>query len=82
MIAAFFMATDYVTSPVTKKGKLIYGTGCGLLLVFLRYFSGYPEGASFAILIMNTVVWYLDMATKPRVYGKSRREKRGGGANG
>lgn len=82
MIAAFFMATDYVTSPVTKAGRLIYGVGCGLIAVFIRYFGGYPEGASFAVLIMNTLVWYLDMATKPRVYGKSRREKKGGQANG
>ncbi len=73
MIGAFFMATDYVTSPVTPWGRVIYGIGCGALLVFLRYFSGYNEGVSFAILIMNALVWYLDMATKPRVYGKSRK---------
>ena len=76
MLGAFFMATDYVTSPVTPVGRLIYGVGCGLLVVFLRYFSGYNEGVSFAILIMNALVWYLDMATKPRVYGKSRKQKK------
>ena len=76
MIGAFFMATDYVTSPVTHVGRLIYGVGCGALVVFLRYFSGYSEGVSFAILIMNALVWYLDMATKPRVFGKPRREKK------
>lgn len=76
MLGAIFMATDYVTSPVTKLGRLIYGVGCGALVVFLRYFSGYSEGVSFAILIMNALVWYLDMFTMPRVYGKKRREKR------
>lgn len=75
MLGAFFMATDYVTSPVTAVGRLIFGFGCGALVVFLRYFSGYQEGVSFAILIMNALVWYLDMATKPRVYGKSRRQR-------
>ena len=75
MIGAIYMATDYVTSPVTTIGRVIYGIGCGLLVVFIRFFGGYPEGTSFAILIMNTMVWYLDMATKPRVYGKSRRKR-------
>ncbi len=80
MLGAFFMATDYVTSPVTGIGRLIYGIGCGLLTVFIRYFGGTPEGASFAILIMNSLVWYLDMFTKPRVYGKKRgKERKGNG---
>ncbi len=73
MLGAVFMATDYVTSPVTNAGRLIYGAGCGALVVFIRYFGGYNEGVSFAILIMNALVWYLDMATKPRVFGKSRK---------
>ena len=76
VLGAFFMATDYVTSPVTPVGRLIFGVGCGALVVFLRYFSGYNEGVSFAILIMNALVWYLDMCTKPRVFGKKRREKK------
>lgn len=76
VLGAFFMATDYVTSPVTPVGRLIYGVGCGALVVFLRYFSGYNEGVSFAILIMNALVWYLDMATKPRVFGKKLFEKK------
>lgn len=75
MLGAFFMATDYVTSPVTSVGRLIYGVACGFITVFLRYFSGYNEGVSFAILIMNAFVWYLDMATKPRVFGKKRGKK-------
>ena len=76
VLGAFFMATDYVTSPVTWLGRLIFGAGCGVLVVFIRYFSGYNEGVSFAILIMNALVWYLDMATMPRIYGKARREKK------
>ncbi len=70
ILAAFFMATDYVTSPVTSVGRLIFGTGCGAIVVFIRYFGGYPEGVSFAILIMNTLVYYLDKFTRPRVFGK------------
>jgi electron transport complex protein RnfD len=76
LLGAFFMATDYVTSPVTSGGRLVFGVGCGLLVVFLRYFSGYNEGVSFAILIMNALVWYFDMWFRPRVYGKKRREKK------
>jgi electron transport complex protein RnfD len=75
MIAAFFMATDYVTSPITWGGKLIFGAGAGLLVVFIRQFGGYNEGVSFAILIMNSLVWYLDRATKPRVFGKGKGGK-------
>ncbi len=75
MLAAFFMATDYVTSPVTKWGRLIFGLGCGLLTVFIRRFGGYSEGASFAILIMNALVWYLDRITVPRVFGTKTLKK-------
>ena len=56
MLGAIFMATDYVTSPVTPKGQIIFGVGCGLLTVFIRYFGGLPEGVSYSILIMNTLV--------------------------
>ena len=48
MLGAFFMATDYVTSPVTRNGEIFFGVGCGLLTVFIRYFGGYPEGVSYA----------------------------------
>ena len=54
MLGAIFMATDYVTSPVTPKGQIIFGVGCGLLTVFIRYFGGLPEGVSYSILIMIT----------------------------
>lgn len=75
MLGAFFMATDYVTSPVTGKGRLIFGAGCGLLTVFFRYFGAYPEGVSFAILVMNCLVFYIDKLTKPRVFGGARHGK-------
>lgn len=75
MIGAIFMATDYTTSPVTKYGRIIYGVGCGLITVFIRYFGGYPEGVSFAILIMNLFTLALDKATKPRHFGGVRHEK-------
>ena len=69
MLGAIFMATDYTTSPVTAKGRIIYGIGCGAITIFIRYFGGYPEGVSFAILIMNLFVWYLDKFTKPVNFG-------------
>ncbi|MBQ8551687.1 MAG: RnfABCDGE type electron transport complex subunit D [Clostridia bacterium] len=71
-LGAIFMATDYVTSPITTKGRIIYGIGCGALTVFIRYFGGYPEGVSFAILIMNLLVWYLDRYTKPKRFGGAK----------
>jgi len=77
MIGAIFMATDYTTSPVTKLGQVIYGIGCGVLTVIFRCFGLYPEGVTYAILIMNLCVWVIDRYTAPRRYG----EKRGGAAN-
>ena len=74
-LGAFFMATDYVTSPITKKGEVIYGIGCGLLTVFIRYFGGYPEGVSYSILIMNCCVWLIDKAGKPNRYGVTKEMK-------
>ena len=75
MLGAFFMATDYVTSPVTKKGEVIFGIGCGLLTVFIRYFGGYPEGVSYSILIMNCCVWLIDKVGKPNRYGVTKEIK-------
>lgn len=69
LLGAFFMATDYVTSPVTPRGRLIYGAGCGILTVFIRYFGGYVEGVSFAILIMNLLVHYIEKITLPPIFG-------------
>jgi electron transport complex protein RnfD len=75
MLGAFFMATDYVTSPVTKKGQLIYGVGCGLLTVFIRYFGSYPEGVCYSILVMNCCVWIIDQYTKPTRFGAVKEKE-------
>ena len=69
MLGAIYMATDYATCPVTAKGRLLFGFGCGAITMFIRYFGGYNEGVTFAILIMNTLVWYIDILTKPRRFG-------------
>lgn len=83
MLGAIFMATDYATSPVTKRGQVLYGIGCGLVTVFIRYFGSYADGVSFAILIMNTCVWALDKSTRPGRYGIMRaKSKKGGLLNG
>jgi len=76
MLGAIFMATDYATSPITKKGQIIYGVGCGLLTIFIRYFGSYPEGVSYAILIMNVCVWLIDKYTLPRRFGVSKEDMR------
>ncbi len=75
MLGAIFMATDYVTSPITPKGRILFGVGCGLITVLFRYFSNYPEGVSFAILVMNSLVWYIDRVTRPRVFGGAKHGK-------
>ncbi len=69
LLGAFFMATDYVTSPVTRNGQLLYGVGCGVLTVLFRYTGIYPEGVTYAILLMNAAVWLLERYTAPRVFG-------------
>lgn len=69
MLGAFFMATDYATSPVTPVGQLVYGLGCGVLTVIFRYFGLFPEGVTYAILIMNACAWAIDRITPPRRFG-------------
>ena len=69
VLGAFFMATDYSTSPVTLKGQLVFGLGCGVLTVLIRYFGSYPEGVSYAILIMNLLVPYINALTRHRPLG-------------
>lgn len=69
MMGAIFMATDYTTSPVTPKGQLLFGVGCGLLTVLIRYNGLFPEGVTYAILIMNSLVWIIDQYTAPRRFG-------------
>ena len=68
-LGAFFMATDYVTSPVTDKGKLIFGIGCGVITVLIRLFANYPEGVSFAILLMNIITPHIDNLTRNKAFG-------------
>ena len=70
LIGAIFMATDYVTSPPTAWGKVIFGLGCGLLTCLIRYFGSYPEGVSFAILFMNILTPYISKWTQHKVFGK------------
>ena len=74
MLGAIFMATDYVTSPVTKMGQIVYGIGCGVLTVVIRYFGGYNEGVSYAILIMNCCVVLLDRIGRPTKFGAPKKE--------
>ena len=69
ILGAVFMATDYATSPVTPRGQVIYGVGCGILTVLLRYFGLFPEGVTYAILIMNALVWIIDRFGVPRRFG-------------
>lgn len=72
MLGAFFMATDYSSSPITPVGKLIMGFGCGFITVMIRLYGGYPEGVLFAILLMNLCVPLIDKFTKPRVFGTKK----------
>ena len=74
MLGAIFMATDYVTSPITKLGQIIYAIGCGALTVLIRYFGGYNEGVSYAILIMNGFVVLFDRIGRPVKYGAPKKE--------
>ena len=69
ILGAFFMATDYTTSPVTKKGEIIFAFGCGLITSLIRVFGGYPEGVSYSILLMNLLVPLIDSKTMPKVFG-------------
>ena len=73
LLGAFFMATDYVTTPMTRKGQVIFAVGCGILTYVIRFYSAYPEGVSFAILIMNAFVPLIDYFTVPRVFGTGRK---------
>ena len=75
MLGAIFMATDYATSPVTAKGQVIYGIGCGILTVIFRYFGLFPEGVTYAILLMNALVWIIDRYTAPRRFGVKKGGK-------
>ena len=72
-LGAFFMATDYATSPVTKVGRVIMGVGCGLFLFVIRAYASYPEGCSFAILLMNVATPLIDKYTMPKAFGEVKK---------
>ena len=74
VLGALFMATDYATSPVTPKGQIIYGIGCGVLTVIFRYFGLFPEGVTYAILLMNACAWAIDRYMAPRRFGTKKGE--------
>ena len=73
MLGAFFIATDYVTSPNTKAGQLVFGAGCGLLTYIIRTWGGYPEGVAFAVLLMNALTPVIDRYIRPRILGRNWR---------
>lgn len=73
LLGAFFIATDPVTSPVSARGQLLFGAGCGLLIYVIRTWAGYPEGVAFAVLLMNACAPLIDHYVKPRIYGRDRR---------
>ena len=75
-LGAIFMATDYVTSPVTKKGQLIFGIGCGLFTVLIRYFGSYNEGVCYSIMVMNLLVPLIEKYTKPTRFGVVKSDKK------
>ena len=72
MLGAIFMATDYATSPATPVGQVVYGVGCGVLTVIFRYFGLFPEGVTYAILLMNALVWFIDRHTALRRFGQQK----------
>ena len=72
LLGAFFMATDYVTSPITASGQIVFGVCCGLLTGLFRLFSGTAEGVSYAIIFCNLLVPLIDKATRQRSFGKER----------
>ncbi|MEW6163863.1 MAG: RnfABCDGE type electron transport complex subunit D [Pseudomonadota bacterium] len=73
LLGAFFIATDYVTSPNTRLGQMVFGAGCGLLTWVIRTWGGYPEGVAFAVLLMNALTPAIDHVVRPRIYGRDRR---------
>ncbi|MDD3536255.1 MAG: RnfABCDGE type electron transport complex subunit D [Candidatus Cloacimonetes bacterium] len=73
LLGAFFMATDYTTTPYTKTGRIIFGIGCGLLTIVIRLVGGYPEGVSYSILLMNVFTPLIDKLTMPKSFGKVKK---------
>lgn len=77
-LGAFFMATDYATTPITTKGKIIFGLGCGIITFIIRRFGSYPEGVSFSILLMNVLTPYIEQLTRTKILGAKEAEKNEG----
>jgi len=76
ILGALFMATDTVTSPVTARGRIVMGIGCGIITCAIRFWSGYPEGVMYAILLMNAAVPLIDRLTRPKVFGAAKNSGR------
>ncbi len=77
-LGAFFMATDYATTPITEKGRIIFGLGCGIITFIIRTFGSYPEGVSFSILLMNILTPYIEQLTRGKVFGAKEAGKNEG----
>jgi len=75
MIGAFFMATDYVTSPITSRGRIIFGIGCGVMTVVIRQYGGLPEGVCYSILFMNALTPLIDKYVRVKPYGMVKKVK-------
>jgi electron transport complex protein RnfD len=75
VLGAFYMATDYVTSPSVKKGQIVFGIGCGVLTILIRLKGGYPEGVMFAILLMNCFTPLIDRSVRARIFGAMKAKK-------
>ena len=73
LFGAVFMATDYVTSPMTALGQILYAAGAGLIVALIRAFGGYPEGVTYAILLMNIATPLIDRSIRPRIYGEVKQ---------
>lgn len=76
ILGAFFMATDYTTTPITKVGRIIFGIGCGIITILIRLFGGYPEGVSYSILFMNAMTPLIDRWTIPKPFGYKMERRR------
>jgi len=76
ILGAFFMATDYVTVPITTRGRVIFGIGCGIITMLIRLYGGYPEGCSYSILLMNVATPLIDRLTRPRLFGALPRARK------
>lgn len=74
-LGAFFMITDYATTPITTKGKIVFGIGCGIITFVIRHYASLPEGVSFSILLMNILTPYIEQHTRPKVFGAKEAVK-------